>query len=191
MAFGKDTGYTEGETKGGFPICGTPLSIPADNKRANALLSLLPFPLRHLPLAPSLAASRRTLPPRYFPRQTPSSTAIFRGLNRHIASHRVLSTNCSANLEAGTSVAPFEQADILFLAKERKEGKGNRKEKGCSSRAELSGFAELTRHPEIAGLAEPAEPTEVADLADLADLAGVAGYTEAAGFTFAELAELV
>lgn len=76
-------------------------------------------------------------------------------------------------------MAPFEQADILFPAKERKEGKGNRKEKGCSSRAELSGFAELTRPPELAGLAEPAEPTEVA------------GYTEAAGFTFAELAELV
>lgn len=56
-------------------------------------------------------------------------------------------------------MAPFEQADIFFPAEERKERKGNRQEKECSSGAELSVFA---------------EPTEVA------------GYTKAAGFAFAE-----
>jgi len=92
-------------------------------------------------------------------------------------------------------VAPFEQADILFPAKERKEGKGesnrrgkgrrggkgNRKGKGCSPRAKLSGFAELTRPPELAGLADFTKLAELTEPTDFTDLAGIAEVTEFTG----------
>lgn len=56
-------------------------------------------------------------------------------------------------------MAPFEQAGILFPAKERKEGKGTRKGeritkgKGCPSSADLSGYTEVAGST-FAGLAE-------------------------------------